>query len=176
MRGFGSEGGDTVRLAAAGAGIGRGAALPEGLAVGFSGGGFFVDSLACLHGGLTAIATYEGGFEDGDLLVSRDATNIVDTSGCTASGPAALVVHGETDNTVPFRYGTAAVEHFRSANGCAATTTQSTLDADCDAFDACASATVFCTPALTDPLQADQHNIWKPEGPRVVATFFRSFF
>ena len=111
-----------------------------------------------------------------EVIPHLDADSFRDPA--TADAPAALVVHAETDNTVPFRYGTAAVEHWRDANGCAATTATSPLDPDCDAFDTCAAGgeTVFCSPTLADPLEPDQHNVWRPEGPRVVASFFRSFF
>ncbi|MDP2343528.1 MAG: hypothetical protein Q8O67_21390 [Deltaproteobacteria bacterium] len=145
-------------------------------AVGFSGGGFFADSLACLHGGLTGVATFEGGFEAGELEISFDADNVVDLAGCAPDAPAALVIHAADDNVVPPRYGSDAAEHFRTANGCAAETVPSDLDDDCEAFVGCRAGgdTVLCTPASADPPRT--HAVWQPEGSLVLSSFLQSQF
>ena len=145
-------------------------------AVGFSGGGFFVDSLACLRGGLRAIATFEGGFEAGEVEVSYDAGNIVDLTTCQREAPAALIVHADDDTVVPPRYGVAAGEHFRKSNCCSEQTQASDHDVECQAFVGCRDGgdTVLCTPASADPPRT--HAIWQPQGPAATTSFFQSFF
>jgi polyhydroxybutyrate depolymerase len=155
-------------------------------AVGFSGGGFFVNSLGCLRGGLTAIATYQGGFEDGSL----DSDVIVDFADCVADAPAALIVHAETDATVVAAYGEIASGHWAEAQSCDDSTTPSSLDTNCVEFSGCDRDVVYCTPECAEDRDrdgvcepttdgepdGDQHAVWRPEGPRVVADFFRRFF
>ena len=145
-------------------------------AVGFSGGGFFVDSLACLRGGVTAVATFQGGFEAGELEVSFDVDNVIDLKRCVGPPPAALIVHAKDDTVVPPRYGDAAAEHFRSVNSCSDQTAPSDLDLDCRAFAGCNDGgdTVLCTPDSADFPRT--HAIWTPQGPPVVSSFFQSFF
>jgi len=145
-------------------------------AVGFSGGGFFADSLACLRGGLAGVATFEGGFEAGEPAVSFDVDNVVDLTACVSPAPAALVVQAQDDTVVPPRYGAAAAEHFRSVNGCAVDTARSDLDDNCVAFIGCRERadTILCTPASADPPRT--HAIWQPQGPPAVSAFFQAHF
>jgi poly(3-hydroxybutyrate) depolymerase len=138
-------------------------------AVGFSGGGFFTHALACYgQPALTAIAVFQGGFEDGTF---GGAANTVDFADCTGTPLPALIVHGEADTNVTPPYGDAAVAFWADNANCAITTAASALDDDCVEFDGCGGADVaYCTPA------AVQHEVWTPEGPQVLDTFFRRYF
>jgi hypothetical protein len=83
-----------------------------------------------------------------------------------------LVVHGEADAAVSPDYGDAAVAFWSDNAGCADTTSPSALDADCVDFDGCdvSADVVYCTPPNIP------HEVWAPEGPVVLNTFFRSYF
>jgi poly(3-hydroxybutyrate) depolymerase len=138
--------------------------VDDAAAVGFSGGAFFVHALACLHGGLGAVAAFEGGFESGEVAVSYDEGNVVDPADCGALPPA-LIVQADDDTVVPPRYGEAAAAVY--AGSCDADAdAASDLDADCVEF---CDDTVFCSPASAAPPRT--HAIWT-RGPGVAAEFF----
>lgn len=130
-------------------------------AVGFSGGAFFAHSLACLHGAIDAVVSFEGGFEAGDVAVSYDEDNIVDVDDC-GDLPNALIVAADDDTVVPPEYGDAAF----AAYGCDAIE-----DVDDDCVTACGS--VFCTPATADAgaNPPRTHGLWIPEGPEIAGRF-----
>ncbi len=138
-----------------------GCAVDDVAVVGFSGGAFFANSYACLHGGTSAVVSFEGGFEDGDVGTSFDEDNIVDVSACRDLPPA-LLVNASDDVVVPPRYGDAAFAVY----GCDAT-----VDVDDDCAEACGST--LSHPATADA-QANPprtHAIWNPEGIDRAAAF-----
>ena len=115
------------------------------------------------------MAVFQGGFEDGTF---GGADNLVDLTDCTGTPLPALVVHGEADTNVTPSYGAAAVAFWSDNAGCAVTSTASAMDDDCVEFDGCDSGVdiAYCTPP------AIQHEVWTPEGPQVLDTFFRRYF
>lgn len=145
--------------------VNEGCAVDDVAAVGFSGGAFFANSYACLHGDsgtpLTAVVSFEGGFEDGDVATSYDEANVVDVAAC-ADLPPAFLVNAADDTVVPPRYGDAALAVY----GC-----DDVEDAGDDCVAACGS--VLCSPPTADA-QANPprtHAIWNPEGIERAAAF-----
>jgi len=160
------------------------------LAVGFSGGGFFAHTLGCMTGIVSAVATFAGGFEDGDLLVSQDPLNVVDVGACVAATPRALLIHGEDDGTVPIRYADQAANHYTARHTCQAVPPVASIlgEPECEDFVGCARPVSVCRVPVCvqenpdfDPLDPinqpfclvdDQHNPWKPQGLTVISAFF----
>lgn len=163
------------------------------LAVGFSGGGFFAHTLGCMTGLVSAVATFEGGFEDGDPLVSQDPLNVVDVNACVAQTPRALLIHSPDDTTVPIRYADQAASHYAARHTCDAVAPVPTTtlgEPECEDFVGCTSPVSVCRVPVcvqenpnfdpgnpNDPLQPfclvdDQHNPWKPQGLAVISAFF----
>ena len=162
------------------------------VAIGFSGGGFFAHTLGCKTNIISAVATFAGGFEDGDAAVSQDPRNAINFNTCVAS-PRALLIHGKDDTTVPVRYADQAAAHYAEAPNCEAVSpvTSTTLPEpdECEDFVGCTSPVSVCRvpgcvqqnpdfdPAFpNDPLQPfclvdDQHNPWQPQGPQVIRAF-----
>lgn len=162
------------------------------VAIGFSGGGFFAHTLGCKTNIISAVATFAGGFEDGDAAVSQDPRNAINFNTCVAS-PRALLIHGKDDTTVPVRYADQAAAHYAEVFNCEAVSpvTSTTLPEpdECEDFVGCTSPVSVCRvpgcvqenpdfdPAFpNDPLQPfclvdDQHNPWQPQGPQVIRAF-----
>ena len=161
------------------------------VAIGFSGGGFFAHTLGCKTNIISAVATFAGGFEDGDAAVSQDPGNVVDLDTCIATPPA-LLIHGEDDITVPIKYADAAAAHYAAGLSCdpvLPVTSTTLLEPECVDFVGCTSPVSVCRvpgcvqenpdfdPAFpNDPLQPfclvdDQHNPWQPQGPQVIRAF-----
>ena len=155
-------------------------------ATGFSGGAFFVNSLACLNGGLTAIVTFEGGIENGEL---SETITPIDTSQCVDAAPAAMIVHTKKDTTVAYSpHALASLELWNQKNGCGGSTSTSEIASLCTEQSTQAARVVFCEPDCTDDADgdgvcvSDQHTIWnitdtsgKRQGPEAAAHFLRRF-
>ncbi|HEY1098314.1 MAG TPA: hypothetical protein VGF99_05280, partial [Myxococcota bacterium] len=143
-------------------------------AVGFSGGGFFTNAIACYGEAFTAIAVFEGGFEDGSFISPQ---NRVDLDDCVSEPLPALIVHDRADTTVPLFYGQEAFDFWADNGGCGdATFTTSSLDPECEALSGCALGDdlVLCTVGTAHGPQ--RHEVWAAHGSTVAAAFFRRFF
>jgi polyhydroxybutyrate depolymerase len=134
---------------------------------GFSRGGFFANQLACHRGNLVrAIASSSGGGPYSNSGSDFDSHGIF--TGCTTAPPAALIIHGEEDSTVPPIAGEKCVRHWRVQNGCS---TQSTpqAPAPCLSFGGCAAG----HPVVACTVPKMGHGIW-PKAADASWAFFRS--
>jgi poly(3-hydroxybutyrate) depolymerase len=148
-------------------------------AVGFSGGGFFTQSLRCFGEDFAGYAIFQAGIEGhpaGFEFLRDDAgdTLRLDLATCSTVAAPTLIVHGDADESVFPAQGIFAAEDWAGVNGCdaLADATQSSLDPDCVEFTGCTGAAdvVLCTPAGVD------HSVWSPEGSAVLRGFFSRFF
>lgn len=69
------------------------------------------------------------------------------TNNCASSGTAALVQHDVNDDVVVYSHGQAAVESFRSINGCSTMTASAAGYSGCVAYQGCRQGfpTLFCS-------------------------------
>lgn len=88
-------------------------------AAGYSKGAFFSDQIACARSGfLRGVAVHAGGAPyDPDGAVGRYPNGYVQCDPAQ-TGTAALIVHGESDGTVPFGSGEYATKYWSFVNGC----------------------------------------------------------
>ena len=85
---------------------------------GFSRGGFFANQLACHRGNLVrGIASNSGGGPYSNSRSDFDGRGIF--TGCTTKPPAAMIIHGDDDSTVPPIAGEKCIRHWRVQNACA---------------------------------------------------------
>ena len=134
---------------------------------GFSRGGFFANQLACHRGNLVrAIASNAGGGPYSNSRSDFDGRGIF--SACTTAPPAALIIHGDADSTVPPIAGEKCVRHWRVQNGCATESTPRD-PAPCLAFRGCADG----RPVVACTVPGMGHGIW-PKAAEASWSFFRS--
>lgn len=97
--------------------------------MGHSFGAYMTDLVGCERGDIVrAVAQVSGGTQGG---------------ACRGAVPAWLS-HGTRDTTVPASQGEAARDHWRTVNGCANTTTPTTIP-DCVTYDGCAAPLTWCS-------------------------------
>jgi poly(3-hydroxybutyrate) depolymerase len=128
-------------------------------ATGHSHGGYFSNFLACARASvLRAIAPVAGG---GPFYVS-----------CESDGVAAWIAHGIHDSTVAFSYGEGSRDYWRTHNGCATTSTNTT-PSPCVAYDGCDSGfpVVWCAHEETE----FGGHWWPSFAPQAIWDFFASF-
>ncbi|CAN5911347.1 PHB depolymerase family esterase [soil metagenome] len=134
---------------------------------GFSRGGFFANQLACHRGNLVrAVASNAGGGPYSNSRSDFDGRGIF--SACTTPAPAALIIHGDADSTVPPIAGEKCVRHWRVQNACS-TESAPRDPAPCLSFRGCAEG----HPVVACTVPGMGHEIWS----RAAATswsFFRS--
>jgi polyhydroxybutyrate depolymerase len=130
-------------------------------ATGFSNGAYFANQLACKRGErIRGVVTNAGGGPY-ETSGSYDATGHLV---CPGKAVASLVVHGNSDGTVPPAEGQKSVDHWTYANRCRSRTA-STLVPPCVAFDGCFQPDGECRiPGLG-------HGVWSQAG-KVTWQFF----
>jgi len=134
---------------------------------GFSRGGFFANQLACHRGNLVrAIASNAGGGPYSNSRSDFDGRGIF--RACTTKPPAALVIHGDGDSTVPPIAGEKCVRHWRVQNGCAAESTPR-APAPCISFNGCVEG----HPVVACTVPGMGHQIWD-KAAEASWSFFRS--
>lgn len=146
-------------------------------AVGFSGGGFFAQTLRCFGEPLAGVANFQSGldFPAYPFLVDDTGAPLhLDLSRCDDAPVPQLLVHLTGDGTVLLEQSVDTAEHWAAAHGCAprASAAPSPLDPACVEFSGCGAEedVVLCTPP------GGGHEVWSPEGAAVVTTFFGRFF
>jgi polyhydroxybutyrate depolymerase len=118
-------------------------------ATGFSSGAFMVNQLACQQPSLfRAIASQSGGSpeEPNDPTASHWSNGYTKcASQQLGGGPAALVVHGTADTTVPYESGAFTAVYWAYINECS--TTESSAQPNCVRYDGCPASrpVVFCS-------------------------------
>lgn len=135
-------------------------------AVGFSKGAYFANQLACLSTShLRAVVTHAGGgpFGVAGTGTSYDATG---TLRCPAPPVAALQVQGTSDGSVDLTEGQKAREHWRSVNGCTASTAPYAPE-PCIAYTGCAAE----RPEVWCQIAGMGHTIWPKNGSSVTWAF-----
>ncbi|CAN5900410.1 hypothetical protein BH11MYX4_BH11MYX4_44520 [soil metagenome] len=114
--------------------------------VGWSGGGFFVNQLACRMGGLMrAMASHAGGapYDEVNPGAPRYPNNFLK---CTAAVPiASIIFHGTADPAVPYAGGDFSATYWAYVNGCSDNRSPAT-PAPCVSHDSCPAAApvTFC--------------------------------
>ena len=114
--------------------------------VGWSGGGFFVNQLACRMGGLMrAMAAHAGGapYDEVNPGAPRYPNGFIK---CTGAAPiATIVLHGQLDGTVPYAGGEFDATYWAYVNGCSDNKSP-TMPAPCQSHDSCPAAApvTFC--------------------------------
>jgi polyhydroxybutyrate depolymerase len=146
-------------------------------AVGFSGGGFFAQTLRCSGEPLAGIANFQSGldFPAYPFLVDDAGAPLhLDLAGCSAAPVPQLVVHFTADTTVVLQQGVDTATYWAQKHGCAplASARPSALDGACVEFDGCGARedVVLCRPP------GGGHEIWSPDGARVLSAFLSRFF
>ena len=131
---------------------------------GFSSGAYMTNQLGCFRGGtIRAIAPMSGGGPYDAVGGHYDAQGNLQ---CNGKPVAALMIHGDVDNTVPINEGQKSLSHWSSVNQCTQPFPQDGSDA-CKTT-ACAQPVTFCT------VHGKGHQIWA-EAPTRVWQFFSSF-
>jgi polyhydroxybutyrate depolymerase len=155
-------------------------------AAGFSGGGFFTQSLLCFDEDVTAVATFQGGFE-GQPFPSTSGAELgflrddvggflrLDPASCAQRSVPALVVHGDADFVVVREQSLFVAERWAAQNGCGPLSgTSSLLDPACFEYQGCAlgADVVWCEPPDV------AHEVWSSPaaGTDVLIGFFARFF
>lgn len=134
---------------------------------GFSRGGFFANQLACHRGNLVrAIASNAGGGPYSNSRSDFDGRGIF--TGCTTKPPAALIIHGDGDSTVPPIAGEKCLRHWRVQNGCAIEST-ARQPAPCVTLNGCAEG----HPVVACTIPGMGHQIW-PKAAEASWSFFES--
>jgi len=128
---------------------------------GFSNGAYMANQLACKRGErIRAVVTHAGGGP-------YETSGTYDATGhlvCPGKAVASLVVHGQSDGTVPAAEGQKSVDHWSFANRCSGGTT-STLVPPCVALQGCFQPVGVCrVPGLG-------HGLWSQAG-KVTWSFF----
>lgn len=115
--------------------------------VGWSGGGFFVNQLACRVGGLMrGMAVHAGGAPYDEINQPNPPHYPNGFIKCTAAVPIATIVfHGLLDGTVPYAGGEFDATYWAYVAGCSDNTSPTT-PAPCRSHDSCPAATpvTFC--------------------------------
>ena len=136
---------------------------------GHSSGGFMSNAVGCHRSNIVSAAVE---FSGGPEYHPTDPP-----LGACLGGLPVLLSHGETDPTVPFAYGTALRDLWKTINGCSDSSTPSGIvcgdgsgvaaGCSCVAFDGCADRTVWCDyPNLGHDMP--------PNRTAMIATFFLS--
>ncbi len=128
---------------------------------GFSNGAYMANQLACKRGErIRAVVTHAGGGPY-ETSGSYDATGHLV---CPGKAVASLVVHGNSDGTVPPTEGQKSIDHWSYANRCSSGTT-STLVSPCVTVQGCVQPVSVCrVPGLG-------HGLWSQAG-KVTWSFF----
>jgi polyhydroxybutyrate depolymerase len=134
---------------------------------GFSNGAYMANQLGCKRGErIRAVATHAGG---GPYETSGGSYDASGHLVCPGKAVASLVVHGNSDGTVPPAEGQKSIDHWSYANRCsgggASGATSSTLTAPCVALQGCFQPVSVCRiPGLG-------HGLWSQAG-KVTWAFF----
>lgn len=135
---------------------------------GYSNGGFFINQMACrYHGFFKAIASNAGGApeEPQNTSIPKDDSGVLQCPG----GPiAALVLHGDQDDTVGVASGDWDATFWGHLNGCAATRS-ATTPSPCQKVDGCPAA----MPVEWCLIPGMGHVVWT-NGAKVAWDFFRA--
>jgi polyhydroxybutyrate depolymerase len=131
---------------------------------GFSNGAYMANQLGCKRGErIRAVVTHAGG---GPYETSGGSYDASGHLVCPGKAVASLVVHGNSDGTVPPAEGQKSIDHWSYANRCGSGTT-STLTPPCVALQGCFQPVGVCrVPGLG-------HGLWSQAG-KVTWTFFES--
>jgi polyhydroxybutyrate depolymerase len=119
--------------------------------VGWSGGAFFVNQLACRYSGLfRAIASHAGG-----APLDVEPGNPSTYAKCTGGPMAIFITHGTSDGTVDFGSGVSDAVVWASINGCQSGKTDATPP-PCQKNVGCPASApvVFC------PVEGGTHALW----------------
>ncbi|MDB4942524.1 MAG: Esterase lipoprotein LpqC [Labilithrix sp.] len=115
--------------------------------VGWSGGGFFVNMLACTFPSLMkAFASHSGGAPYSDIVpLGSKYPNGYPKCGDAESPVAAFIFHGQLDNTVPYGSGEFESSYWGYVNGCSDNASP-IMPAPCVTHDGCPAGkpVVFC--------------------------------
>ena len=122
---------------------------------GFSNGAYMANQLGCRRGDrIRGIASHSGGGPYETQGSYNSEGNLV----CSGKPVAALVIHGESDTTVPPSEGQKSIDHFSHANHCSSGAQASALIAPCVGVAGCYQPVDVCRiPALG-------HTMWKESG------------
>ncbi|MEA2749945.1 MAG: polyhydroxybutyrate depolymerase [Myxococcales bacterium] len=122
---------------------------------GFSNGAYMANQLACKRGErIRGVVTHAGGGPYETSGGSYDATGHL---ACPGKAVASLVVHGNSDGSVPPSEGQKSIDHWSYANRCGSGTT-STLTPPCVTLEACFQPVSVCRiPGLG-------HGLWSQAG------------
>ena len=146
--------------------IGKNACIAKSkvFATGSSMGAYFSNQLGCRRGGvLRAIAPHAGGgpFDDDDAYDDQGHLR------CAGKPVAAMIFHGEDDDTVSLADGKLTRDHWVWANGCR-DNAQPSNPSPCVTYDGCKNQVTWCQiPGLG-------HSVWSA-GRQATWTFFASF-
>jgi polyhydroxybutyrate depolymerase len=129
---------------------------------GFSNGAYMANQLACKRGErIRAVVTHAGGGP-------YETSGTYDSTGhlvCPGKAVASLVVHGNSDGTVPPAEGQKSIDHWSFANRCTGGAPTSTLVPPCVTLPGCFQPVAVCrVPGLG-------HGLWGQAG-KVTWAFF----
>lgn len=135
-------------------------------AFGFSRGAFFANQLGCFRGDvLRGVSSHSGGGPYSNSAGDFDSNGFFK---CPKPAVAALTIHGDADNTVPYAAGVKARDHWRLRNACG-TTSKAYLPSPCITYDGCPSG----HPVAWCSIPGLGHQMWSNTS-QVVWSFFSS--
>ncbi|WP_146645105.1 alpha/beta hydrolase family esterase [Labilithrix luteola] len=122
---------------------------------GISRGAFFVNTLGCFRGNIfRGIFANSGGGPSSPDPRLYGANDYLE---CPTAAPAAIVIHGDADQTVGFGAGVESEQHWAMANGCDTTGTPIPVDpGPCVTYPGCKQPVIWCH------LPGYPHKLWEP--------------